>query len=211
MVSESLIGHLVLHPQAPGIARVADVTGDQVRMDLFESAAQPVAESRWVPLSEVRRVRLSPQTRVFFEDGRQRWRAGRVIGGGPDVYYVRLPNSDFDLQVSEDRLRVRWERPPCDPLQVLLTGANETPRYRDAREPVRRLLLAERSATASATGIMSAGVRLHAHQISAALRIIRDPVQRYLLADEVGMGKTILWGSKTRSVASAPMQRGGIR
>ena len=163
MVSEILIGHLVLHPQAPGIARVADVTGDQVRMDLFESAAQPVAESRWVPLSEVRRVRLSPQTRVFFEDGRQ-----------------------------------RWERPPCDPLQVLLTGANETPRYRDAREPVRRLLLAERSATASATGIMSAGVRLHAHQISAALRIIRDPVQRYLLADEVGMGKTILWGSKTR-------------
>jgi ATP-dependent helicase HepA len=205
------LGKFVVHSGVPGIARIGDLAGDQVRLDLFESAADPVAESLWMPVSQVRRIRLSPQTRVFFQDGRQRWRAGRILGGGPDVYHVRLPNSDVDLQVSEDRLRVRWERPPQDPLQVLLTGANETPRYRDAREPVRRLLLAERAATASATGIMSAGVRLHAHQISAALRIIRDPVQRYLLADEVGMGKTIQAGFVMRQLLiDVPGRRIGV-
>ena len=47
---------------------------------------------------------------------------------------------------------------------------------------------------------MSAGVRIHAHQISAALRIIHDPVQRYLLADEVGMGKTIQAGMVMRQL-----------
>src|SRR5665213_2383100 len=209
--SDSLLGQFVVHPKAPGIARIADITGDQARIDLFESAAQVVAESLWVPLSEVRRVRIGTQTRVFFQDGWKRWRAGRVIGGGPDVYYVRLPNADFDTEVSEDRLRVRWDRPPRDPLQVLLTGANETPRYRDVREPVRRLLLAERAATGSATGIMSSGVRLHAHQISAALRIIRDPVQRYLLADEVGMGKTIQAGFVMRQLLlDAPGRRIGV-
>ncbi|KAF2418199.1 restriction endonuclease subunit R [Microbacterium sp. B35-30] len=96
-------------------------------------------------------------------------------------------------------------------MQVLLSGANETPRYRDAREPVRRLLLEERAATASATGIMSAGVRIHAHQVSAALRIIRDPVQRYLLADEVGMGKTIQAGLVMRQLLiDQPGRRIGV-
>ncbi|MGY1680614.1 protein DpdE [Geodermatophilus sp. SYSU D01176] len=201
----------MLHPHAAGIARIGEVADGRARLDLFESVAQPVAESRWVPMTEVRRVRLSPQTRVFFQDGWGRWRAGRVLGGGPDLYHVRLPNSDVDFQVSEDRLRVRWDRPPQDPLQVLLAGANETPRYRDAREPVRRLLLAERAATASATGIVSAGVRLHAHQISAALRIIQDPVQRYLLADEVGMGKTVQAGFVMRQLLiDVPGRRIGV-
>lgn len=205
------VGMLVVHPAVPGIAQICAVDSGRACLELFESAADPVAESHWVPLREVRRAQLTPQTRVFFRDGWQRWRAGRVLGGGPDVYHVRVPNMDVDLQVSEDRLRVRWERPPQDPLQVLLTGANETPRYRDAREPVRRLLLAERAATASATGIVSAGVQLHAHQISAALRIIRDPVQRYLLADEVGMGKTVQAGFVMRQLLiDVPGRRIGV-
>ncbi|MEH3135978.1 MAG: protein DpdE [Mycolicibacterium neoaurum] len=187
-------------PDVPGIARVGEIKDGQVRLDLFESAAHPIVESQWRPLHEVSRVRLSAETRVFFQDVDQNWRAGRIYGGGPDVYGVRPPNSRVDIPISEDRLRVRWERPTQDPLQVLLTGANESPRYRDVREPVRQLLLAERAATASSSGIMSSGVRLHAHQISAALRIIRDPVQRYLLADEVGMGKTIQAGFVMRQL-----------
>ncbi|MUL67541.1 restriction endonuclease subunit R [Mycobacterium sp. CBMA 234] len=205
------VGKLVVHPGVPGIARIGEIKDGQVRLDLFESAAQPIVESQWRPLREVSRVRLSAETRVFFQDADQNWRAGRIYGGGPDVYGVRPPNSPVDIPISEDRLRVRWERPTQDPLQVLLTGANESPRYRDVREPVRQLLLAERAATASATGIMSSGVRLHAHQISAALRIIRDPVQRYLLADEVGMGKTIQAGFVMRQLLlDEPGRRIGI-
>lgn len=161
---------LVVHPASPGIAHLSGLAGDEVRLDLFEAAAEPVAESQWVLHSDLRRVPLSPQPQVSFKDGWHRWRAGRVLDGGPDVYRVRLPNSDVDLQVPADRLRVRWERPPQDRLQVLPTGINETPPFHDARAPVRRLLLAERAATSSATGIVSAGVRLHPHQISAAPR-----------------------------------------
>jgi ATP-dependent helicase HepA len=51
----------------------------------------------------------------------------------------------------------------------------------------------------SATGVMSAGVGIH-DQINAALRIIDDPIQRYLLADEVGMGKTIQAGFVMRQL-----------
>lgn len=194
------IGNYITFSGSPGIGRVAEVNGDRVRVEFFESPAQPVAESVWIAADQARRVSLSKQTRVFFRSGRERWRAGRIVGGGPVDYFVRVPNLRFDLQWPEADLRVRWEKPPRDPLQVLLSGANETPRYRDVREPVRRLLLAERAATASATGITSAGVSMHGHQIGTALRIIRDPIQRYLLADEVGMGKTIQAGFVMRQL-----------
>ncbi len=206
-------GNLVTFPSAPGIGRVAELHGSKARIEFFESAGEPVAGEEWRDASEVRRVLLGKQTRVYFKDGRGRWRAGRVVGGDEAmaVYYVRVPNQRWDVDVAESRLRVRWDKAPQNPLQVLLSGAHETPRFRDARIPVRERLLAERAATASASGIMSSGVRIHPHQISAALRIIRDPVQRYLLADEVGMGKTIQAGLVMRQLLiDDPGRRIGI-
>lgn len=193
------VGNFVLYAGSPGVARVAQLDGDHVGLEFFESVAEPSMGVVSLPSTDVKRCRLGVQTRVFLHDGTG-WVAGRVVGGGPDVYAVMLPNHEWAVQVHEARLRVRWERPPRDPLQVLLADAQETAYFRDARLPVRRLLLEERAATGSATGIMSAGVNLHAHQVDAAMRIIQDPVQRYLLADEVGMGKTIQAGFVIRQL-----------
>lgn len=205
------VGHAVSFRGAPGIGRVGAIDGNRVRVDFFESAAEPVVGSVWKDLAEVRRVELEEETRAFFRDAEGLWRVGRVVGGRDGYYFVKLPNARRGIDIDEDQLRVRWERPPRDPFQVFLSGANETPRYRDARQPVRNLLLAERAATASATGIMSSGVQIHAHQISAALRVIRDPVQRYLLADEVGMGKTIEAGMVMRQLLiDSPGRRIGL-
>jgi ATP-dependent helicase HepA len=41
------------------------------------------------------------------------------------------------------------------------------------------------------TALSSASVEFVPHQIAAVRRILTDPIQRYLLADEVGLGKTI--------------------
>ncbi|MBM6431185.1 hypothetical protein JQC70_39130, partial [Burkholderia contaminans] len=41
------------------------------------------------------------------------------------------------------------------------------------------------------TALVSAGIELAPHQVAAVRRVLSDPVQRYLLADEVGLGKTI--------------------
>lgn len=205
------VGNAVSFSGAPGIGRVGAVDGPRVRVDFFESAAEPVVGSVWKRVEEVRRVKLEVETRAFFRDSQGLWRVGRVIGGRDSYYFVKLPNARRGIDIDEDQLWVRWERAPRDPFQLFLSGANDTPRYRDARQPVRNLLLAERAATASATGIMSSGVRLHAHQISAALRIIRDPVQRYLLADEVGMGKTIEAGMVMRQLLiDSPGRRIGV-
>ena len=201
---------LVRSDGGPGLGRVGEIDSNRVRIDYFESPADPVAESEWVPADSVRRCVLSKQTRVFLQDGRGQWRAGRVIERFDFSYRVRIPD-ERDTEWPESRLHVRWDRCPKDPLQALLAGANESARYQDVREPVRHLITAERAATGSATGITSSAVRIHAHQINAALRIIRDPIQRYLLADEVGMGKTIQAGMVVRqTLLDAPGCRVGV-
>ena len=41
------------------------------------------------------------------------------------------------------------------------------------------------------SALLSSAIELEAHQVEVVRRILQDPIQRYLLADEVGLGKTI--------------------
>ncbi len=186
------VGQLVEHPSLPGIGRVGAVADRGVRVDCFESVASPVVEPVWVEAGKCRPVRLSTQTRVFYQDpDTGAWRVGRVVGGGPAAYFVRFPNAEHDVRVPEHQLRVRWERPLANPVDVLVAGAGESPYFRDARLPMLKSLTAQRAACASADALLSAAVEIFPHQVRAALTVLGDPVQRYLLADEVGLGKTI--------------------
>ncbi len=195
------VGNMVEHPSMPGICRVGAIDGNRARVDCFESVAAPVVGSRWVAAIECRPARLLTQTRVYWQDpDTGNWRAGRIVGGDASQYFVRLPNSELDFRVPEDQLRVRWDRPVSDPVDVLVAGANESAYFRDARLPMLRSLVAQRAACAGASALLSSAVEIFPHQVHAALTVISDPVQRYLLADEVGLGKTIEAGLVIRQV-----------
>lgn len=191
------IGDFVLFEGGRGVAKVLEIDEINATVGYFESIAEPRVGTSSHAVADLKHCRIGVQTRGFFEDAHGTWRAGRVVGGGPDnkygpgPYYLRTPNAQTDIVVPEAALFVRWDEPPRDPIQVLIAGANETPLFRDARLPVRLSFVEERAVTGSVSGILSAGVALHPHQVQAAQRILRDPVQRYLLADEVGLGKTI--------------------
>lgn len=210
------VGQHVTYPGAPGIGRLTDLRDDAGTVEFFESVAEPSVGVTTVPCTSLRVVQLERETRVFFQDEDLRWRAGRIIAAATDSqnragYWVRLPNTFQDTIVLISCIRVRWDKRPRDPLQILLAGGNETPRFRDARQPVRALLLLDRASAASTTGIASAGVQMHGHQVAAAFQILRDPIQRYLLADEVGMGKTIEAGFVIRqTLIDDPKRRIGV-
>ncbi len=194
-------GMLVTHPSIAGIARIAQIGESEALVEQFDSPARPIAVEHRVDAGVLRRHIIQPQTRVFWLDELTgRWLAGRVLGGGPEIYFVRPPNRDLDIKVPESELRVRWPRPLLDPLGVLLAGGQETPFYRESRLPVLRGLAAQRSASASVAALTSSRIELHAHQVDAAVQILSDPVQRYLLADEVGLGKTIEAGLVIRQL-----------
>ncbi|RZS64547.1 ATP-dependent helicase HepA [Agromyces ramosus] len=214
---ESLsVGDHVLFDAAPGIGRVARLDGGFASVEFFESVAEPAVGAVDVATSQLSLVVLECETRVFAIDDDGVWHAGRISEGGIQgdgraLYWVRFPNTSRDVCISGQRIRVRWDKPPRDPHAILVAGGNESPRFRDARLPVRALLLEDRASSASATGIASAGVQMHSHQVSAAFRVLRDPVQRYLLADEVGMGKTIEAGFVIRqTLIDDPRRKVGI-
>ncbi|WP_372784829.1 protein DpdE [Phenylobacterium sp.] len=155
-----------------------------------------------LPLQTVRRTYLPRQTRVYFRRSDDRWRMGRVRDflledGGAVTYEVRAPNQDVS-DIPESALRVRCFSNDGDPAEVLAFGAAETQRWADARWPARRALTNLRAAAQGLTGLVSASVELVPHQADAVRRILHDPLQRYLLADEVGLGKTIEAGAVVR-------------
>lgn len=195
------VGALVEHQLVPGIGRVGAADGDKSRVDCFESVVEPVAASWWVESAECRRVTLQDQTRVYWQNpDTGAWRTGRKVGGDPFNYFIRLPNSAYEVKIPESQLRVRWDRPVRDPVAVLVGGANESGYFSNTRIPMMRSLIAQRAACGSAFSLLSSSVEIFPHQIRAAMTVISDPVQRYLLADEVGLGKTIEAGYVMRQV-----------
>ena len=178
---------------ARSVGLLHSVRGDHGEVEFFYSATR--SERQLIPVRKLERTFLSPQTRVYFQLTDERWRMGRVRNflledAGSVIYEVRLPNRQ-DIDVPERALRVRALAGAWDPGEVLALGASETQRWFDGRWPAREALIALRAAAQGLTGLASASVELVGHQLDAVRRVLHDPLQRYLLADEVGLGKTI--------------------
>ncbi|MFD4577184.1 protein DpdE [Streptomyces sp. NPDC058417] len=192
MSSGFAVGHLVEFTGAPGIGRVGAVDGEMLRVDFFESVAEEVVHSQRVPARSCWRAKLEAETRVYWrEPSTGDWLAGRVTGEHLPEYFIQVPNKKWNERANECDLRVRWDRPVHDPLQVLTSGGGESGFFRDARLPFLRDLVAQRAACANMAAVLSSAAEVFPHQIRAAMTVLADPVQRYLIADEVGLGKTI--------------------
>ena len=186
------VGMLIEYEGCPGVGRIGSLDEDRVRVNFFESIVESVADSRWLPARNCRHVALEPETRVYWRNSDTGdWLAGRVKGVSNDEYFVQFPNTEFDFPLPERDLRVRWDRPVSDPAMVLAAGGNESAFFYHARLPLLRNLLDQRAASASTFALLSSAVELYPHQVNTALTVLSDPVQRYLLADEVGLGKTV--------------------
>ncbi|WP_268891419.1 protein DpdE [Actinokineospora pegani] len=146
---------------------------------------------------------LPAQERVWWFEG-DRWMVGRVnirhsksAGGHEEQYYVDFPNERTELLPAAE-LRVRWSLPLSRPLEMLKEGTVETRFFHSNRTRFLHGVTNQHSASYGLKGLMSSAVEIHEHQIGAARRVLSDPVPRYLLADEVGLGKTIEAGMVLR-------------
>jgi ATP-dependent helicase HepA len=183
-----------------GIGKLVDVRGTDVEVEYFVSPAGPRVHRITVPITEVREVELQPQTRVFwFDSHHAAWRAGRVDGGlvsaaalrsTEDHYHIRFPNGE-EARVPVSQLHLRWARPIDDPTDYLADRLTDTPFFFDGRSRIVRYLSEQRAAFGGLTALASSAIELLPHQIATVRRVLADPIERYLLADEVGLGKTI--------------------
>lgn len=185
-------GMLVSLPDSSGVGKLDAIQGDFCTVSVFRSTLH--SETLQLPLHDLKRAYLSPQTRVYvLED--DRFRVGRVTDfltddSGLVTYEVRFPNN-HQGDYAETALFLRPWSAPEDPAEALVYGYAETQFLHDHRQAAIQPLLRLRSAAQGLTALMSAGIELAPHQVSAVRRVLTDPIQRYLLADEVGLGKTI--------------------
>ena len=174
------------------VGQISSIENGLCTLTFFKSISDEIQAT--YPLSELEPAYLSPQTRAYYRDENGIWSVGRIIGyvleSGGLWYDVRFPNSR-EQRIHEADIRVRCLQPMDDPAAVLAAGGIESQFLHDRRRAVVECLTAARSAGFGLSALLSASVELAHHQVDVVRRILSDPIQRYMLADEVGLGKTI--------------------
>lgn len=210
MLTPMALGSLVTitELQSEGLARLREVRGGFSVIRFLASGAEMTQESRLVL-----RYALLPGTRVEVKQGELAFagtvttrRLGSDRATGLLVYGVARDGA-AEVAVREDQFTA--VRAPEDPVEQLATAHFNDLRPVFAKagsqmpsEPwgpqitaAREQLLAWRDAawgsTAGVVGLAAARIRALPHQMLAARRALDDRQVRFLLADEVGLGKTI--------------------
>ncbi len=180
------VGGFARTPQ--GLAKVLEVRSARVKVRLFVSPIEQ--RDGWYNRSRVDPVTLLPETRAYVREDNGRWVAGRVLAHVEQLVVVRLPNKiERHCDVSE--VFVRCNRRSTSPVKLLSSFYHDTPFWMDGRADFRRLHTRIRNAWRGLDAFAAAKVEVLPHQVEVVRRVLEDPVQRYLLADEVGLGKTV--------------------
>lgn len=201
-VSDFLLapGMLVALPNRRGVASIVTAEGERCRVSLFHSIESSEIED--YPMAALSRAFLGRETRVYVSSASGQWHVGRIkdydAAAAPYIdYVVKFPNGRV-ADLSERNIRVRVFEPHADPAEVLAAGGGESQFFHDRRWAALTATVSLRSAAQGLTGALSSRIELAPHQLYAARRVVTDPVPRFLLADEVGMGKTMEAGIVAR-------------
>jgi ATP-dependent helicase HepA len=182
-------------------AKIVNISDGVAEIEYFNSVAQQVREQ--IPVDRITRFELQSQTRVFYHDG-DSWSVGRVIDSlgrddEPTLYSVQFPNKKKQ-DIPETELFVRCLEVFSDPAETLAAGCSETQLLADLRNQILVAAQRLRSASQGLAGPYSSAIELLPHQMATVRRVLQDSSIRYLLADEVGLGKTIEAGSIIRQM-----------
>jgi len=147
-----------------------------------------------IPLAFLRRCAIAERGRFIHKNTRQ-W--GLVLApcdaafryGQHRTYFAEL--GDDVRVVCEAEMYVPFTEGAPDPIQQLLQFEFHPPRWRARRDSLVESYAMLQAATFGIEDLVGTRISLLAHQAEVVARVLGDRVCRYLLADEVGLGKTI--------------------
>ena len=198
---------VVKNRESLGRAKIIDATGANWTVEYFDSPANKTMEVLSVPKGSIVRKKLGSNTRIYYRhEITNRWQVGRVLQDMGDRVQARFSDRN-DMFLDYDHIYVRCNKPISDPVDFLAHVITETPQYAESRSVFLESYLSQRGAAWGISALLSSVIELEPHQINVVRRILSDPSQRYLLADEVGLGKTIEAGVVIRqAVLDDPRQ-----
>ncbi|MAC83375.1 MAG: hypothetical protein CL624_04500 [Arcobacter sp.] len=149
-----------------------------------------------IDISKLKHIYLGFQTRIYSYSNEHDWRTGRVVD-----YEIMDDNSiEYEIKFSggkqpewlrEKDIYVRCLTKLGDPTDVLAYSYGESQFLHDGRYKILNWMTDLRASVKGLEALSSSSIDLVVHQVNIAKKILSDPLQRYLLSDEVGMGKTI--------------------
>src|SRR2546428_1405161 len=181
----------VLHHAQPGwgVGHVTGVAEDPPRISAqFPGRGEVILSSRDPQLV---RFRFAPGSPVLLADGTPARVLRPLPGTAGDFhrYTVEAPRKKPQVRSEAD---LRATPPRAGPAEQLASGRWGAPEDFELRAEVVRLDLERR---ADALGALFASrVYVKPHQVSVAHQVLSAPQPRFVLADEVGLGKTIQAG-----------------
>jgi ATP-dependent helicase HepA len=163
--------------------------GDSVTV-LVESSPLDQVRRRFDP-AECKRGNIPYGTRIYYKRGAS-WFKGFYESLTTPVLSLVFDDWQQGMQqVPLDQVHPFSTLSPASPLRFLAAGVLDSPDFLKKRQ--RFLLKYQNVAWACGPfpALAQAKIDIHAHQIENVLKVLGDQKLRYLLADEVGLGKTI--------------------
>jgi ATP-dependent helicase HepA len=182
---------LTLPPHSKlGVGKLISIEDGSASVQFFDSPGLKLSELVVVNEKYLEHARLPAQTRVYMQGSGGRWQVGRVLQDERSSIFVQFPNNET-ANIVVDQLQVRWSHPLVDPMPLLACETTETPFLADARSSFVNAVARQYQAANGSSAVLCSSIDLVDYQFEVVRRVLLDPVQRYLLADEVGLGKTI--------------------
>lgn len=206
-VAEALsVGMLVDSASPHGIGRLAALDAESAVVRFFKGPSPRPYVDKSMPRTSIAPASLTSHTRVYLPED-DRWKVGRVSSHLPDRvgrYAISFPKQQ-GMMLSTDDFEVRWFAPVEDPFESLAVLAGDNPVIYRSRLDLIEQWHRQSAAARGVESLFLASAELHDHQLTVVRTVAADPLQRYLLADEVGLGKTIEAGALVaRCVRAAP-------
>jgi ATP-dependent helicase HepA len=190
-----------------GTGKLVAKSGTNGTVEYFEAPDDTGLREEQLPLATLKRVQLEAHTRVFVKnEGLTSWSIATLVWHIDSNVRVILPGPhEENLPVLH--IYVRCNRPICDPTLLLASRIVESTTYAQARRGFLTLMSQQKLAAGGMHCLLSSAIDLEHHQVEVVRRVLRDPIQRYLLGDEVGLGKTIEAGLLIRQhIHDYPLQ-----
>lgn len=168
------------------IGKIIATNGGSTTVQLFRSPEECIEAQ--LPAGALQFYEPPSNTRCYIRRGSGEWFTGRT-GIAADSGIEVLSDQGREYVAAESVFLKSDLR--SNPVELLALFGHDKPSRHRLRRAFVLSVLNQRKACRGLTALLPARIRLYAHQVNVARRVLQDPVLRYVLADEVGLGKTI--------------------
>lgn len=160
-------------------------------VEYFYSPSKETAEQVQTRSNEIIKIKLAPKTQVYYwSAGTDKWHICNVIEDYGNEILVESNGKSHKFK-SYEYLFVRCNKSIVDASEYLANSITQPPQITEFRTAFLKEYTEQKNIAWGISALLSSVIELETHQIRVVRRVLADPSQRYLLADEVGLGKTI--------------------